>query len=129
MNNWLSNIVILTFVITSNAIIPSRRPNKNITNKRKHLDLVWNIRKEIDNCELDNKKAKVNICQQCGGDGELLCRFCRGTGFFMLSDVLLGTENDCPVCNGTGLETCKSCMGAGKIAIWHDSYSNTLLNE
>ena len=56
----------------------------------------------------------------CDGEGVIPCRFCGGTGFLMLGQDLIGTNNDCPVCKGSGHEECKECMGAGSIALWRD---------
>lgn len=84
----------------------------------KNLELAWNIRENIEHCEITDHDSCGSICKTCEGDGKLRCRFCGGTGFLMLDGVLIGTANKCPVCNGIGFEECKECMGAGHIAHW-----------
>lgn len=90
------------------------------------MQLTWEIRDMADNCEVEADESSVRDvkdcseqCIACRGTGLLACRYCRGTGFFMLGEDLIGTGNKCPVCTG-GEEKCGTCGGIGAIAKWKD---------
>jgi len=125
MNAYVALVLFLFQIQTipiSNALILSNRIKMKALERMKHLDLIWRIREEIDECDITKEGLCGNICPTCEGEGQLRCRFCGGTGFLMLGHELIGTNNDCPVCKGGGHEECKECMGAGSIAIWRDNH-------
>ena len=125
MNAYVALVLFLFQIQTipiSNALILSNRIKMKALERMKHLDLIWRIREEIDECDITKEGLCGNICPTCEGEGQLRCRFCGGTGFLMLGHDLIGTNNDCPVCKGGGHEECKECMGAGSIAIWRDNH-------
>ena len=125
MNAYVALVLFLFQIQTipiSNALILSNRIKMKALERMKHLDLIWRIREEIDECDITKEGLCGNICPTCEGEGQLRCRFCGGTGFLMLGHELIGTNNDCPVCKGSGYEECKECMGAGSIAIWRDNH-------
>ncbi len=99
-----------------------RRSSENNSNDVYKVELAWKIYNSIEYCDVTEDNTCGEICSSCGGDGEVICRFCKGTGFMTLADELVGTLNDCPVCSGTGYEECHDCMGAGIIAHWHKYY-------
>ena len=90
------------------------------------LRLTWAIRDAVAECEVDgmygnpvrDSSACGVACEECGGHGELQCRYCRGTGFFTIGDELIGSGNDCPVCKASGFEVCRPCQGTGAVAKW-----------
>jgi len=118
------NVIVCLLIVGNrlftDALNPSRRVKIDALDRMKHLDLIWKIREEIDECDITKEEMCGNICLMCDGVGELPCRFCRGTGFLMLGHELIGTLNDCPVCRGGGYEECKECMGAGNVAQWRE---------
>ena len=124
--NRMYNIVYLSVCVvvmgSASALIPSQRVKMMALERMKHLDLIWRIREEIDECDITKEGLCGNICPTCEGGGQLRCRFCGGTGFLMLGHDLIGTNNDCPVCKGGGHEECKECMGAGSIAEWREHH-------
>ena len=106
----------------TNALIPHRKTRLTPYERMKHLDLIWQIREQMDVCDITKEELCGHICETCDSEGEVPCRFCGGTGFLMLGHDLIGTNNDCPVCNGCGYEECKDCMGAGYIVDWREEY-------
>ena len=104
------------------ALIPSRGTKLTVAERMKYLDLVWKIREEMDICDVTKEDLCGHMCHKCDGEGELMCRFCGGTGFLMMGNELIGTDNDCPVCKGSGYEECKHCMGAGYVVDWREEY-------
>lgn len=114
--------VTLIAIWQTNALIPSHRTRLTPYERMKHLELIWQIREHMDMCDVTKEELCKHICKSCDGEREVPCRFCAGTGFLMLGNDLIGTNNDCPVCNGTGYEECKDCMGAGYIVDWRKDY-------
>lgn len=104
------------------ALIPAQRTKLTAYERMKHLELIWQIREQMDVCDVTKEELCGHICETCDSEGEVPCRFCGGTGFLMLGHDLIGTNNDCPVCNGSGYEECKDCMGAGYIVDWREEY-------
>lgn len=97
---------------------------ESYNNDIEKVELAWKIYRSIEYCDVTEEITCGEICPSCDGEGEAICRYCKGTGFMMLADELVGTLNDCPVCTGTGYEECHDCMGAGMIAHWHKDYKN-----
>ncbi|MAD95005.1 MAG: hypothetical protein CML33_05865 [Rhodobacteraceae bacterium] len=125
MNAYVALLLFLFQIQTipvSNALILSNRVKMTALERMKHLDLIWKIREEMDECDITKEELCGKICPTCEGEGNMPCRFCGGTGFLMLGHELIGTNNDCPVCKGSGYEECKDCMGAGSIAIWREDH-------
>mmetsp|Transcript_29283 Transcript_29283/g.59902 ORF Transcript_29283/g.59902 Transcript_29283/m.59902 type:complete len:168 (+) Transcript_29283:30-533(+) len=91
----------------------------------KRLELTWMIREMTVECDVDNRDDVVrdvsqcgNTCTTCSGSGKIICRFCKGTGFFMIGNDLIGRNNACPTCRSKGEEVCQLCVGSGSIAKW-----------
>ena len=92
--------------------------NKLGSDDSKNLDLAWKLYEAIEVCDPQQSHSCGYTCSICQGEGNILCKFCKGTGFLMLGDELIGTCNDCPVCKGNGEMPCKLCAGSGMIAHW-----------
>lgn len=50
----------------------------------------------------------MDLCTECGGEGELECEECDGTGF-EADEVTY-----CPECNAAGMLECAECNGTGQ---------------
>ena len=126
MNNLLKMLLMgLVAIPTTYSWVPLRLSKINPLDRMKHLELIWKIREEMDVCDVSNGDVCGGECDECDGEGEVPCNYCGGTGFLMLGDDLIGTNNNCPVCKGTGLLECKKCMGAGYIVEWREDYDNS----
>ena len=95
-------------------------PNKKNTLKEQRQNLQKNIEiyDSIKECNVSEINTCGDLCPLCLGKKVLLCNYCRGTGFLIMGDVLIGTCNNCTVCMGIGEKECKRCMGSGFIAKW-----------
>ena len=97
----------------SNSLIPFM-----IQKHKKEIETAWDIYNSIDECDIENISSCARVCEKCE-DGEILCNFCKGTGFFIIGDELIGTNNACPVCKGNSYIKCENCGGSGYIAHWN----------
>ncbi|CAA7407319.1 unnamed protein product [Spirodela intermedia] len=63
-------------------------------------------------------------CSSCGSKGHTECKWCRGTGFFIIGDNMLcevpSRNTTCVICNGKGSACCRDCKGTGFRAKWLD---------
>jgi len=119
----IMKFIFLLIIPISHSLLPLRVFKIKPEDRMKHLDLIWKIREEMDECDVSKGDICGSECLNCYGKGEIICNYCGGTGFLMLGNDLIGTNNDCPVCNGTGMNECKKCMGAGYIVKWRNNFS------
>ncbi len=126
MNNLLKMLLMgLVAIPTTYSWVPLRLSKINPLDRMKHLELIWKIREEMEECDVSKGDICGGECDECDGEGDVPCNYCGGTGFLMLGNELIGTNNNCPVCKGTGLLECKKCMGAGYIVEWREDYDNS----
>ena len=71
----------------------------------------------LELCNITDIETCSVPCMKCEA-GKILCEYCKGTGFLMLGNDLIGTNNICTVCSGTGEKFCNTCAGTGNIANW-----------
>ena len=120
---FFKTFCVFVFTIPSSySWVPLHISKINPSDRMKHLELIWKIREEMDECDVTKGDICGGECNKCDGNGDVECNYCGGTGFFMLGSDLIGTNNDCPVCKGTGMTECKKCMGAGYIVEWREDY-------
>ena len=55
----------------------------------------------------ESRKTTYGFCPVCGGNGQVVCPKCKGTG--------KSTEGTCHNCGGTGIERCSYCRGSGVV--------------
>ncbi|KAL3844065.1 hypothetical protein ACJIZ3_001468 [Penstemon smallii] len=61
-------------------------------------------------------------CCSCESKGHVECKWCNGTGFFILGDNMLcqvpSRSTTCVICAGKGSGCCSDCKGTGYRAKW-----------
>ncbi|XVE71285.1 hypothetical protein DITRI_Ditri10aG0139000 [Diplodiscus trichospermus] len=61
-------------------------------------------------------------CSSCNSKGHVECKWCGGTGFFILGDNMLcqvpSRNTSCVICAGKGSTCCSDCKGTGFRAKW-----------
>eukprot|EP00850_Spirogloea_muscicola_P010220 SM000059S18697 [mRNA] locus=s59:420205:420679:- [translate_table: standard] len=71
-------------------------------------------------------------CERCGAQGAEECRWCAGTGFFILGSKMLcdveARSSRCVICHGEGVVQCDGCKGTGFRARWMGRPSPTPRN-
>ncbi|KAG6433206.1 hypothetical protein SASPL_104814 [Salvia splendens] len=61
-------------------------------------------------------------CSSCDSKGHIECKWCSGTGFFIIGDNMLcqvpSRNTTCVICTGKGSACCADCKGTGFRAKW-----------
>ena len=104
-------------VESSNA--PAQRSPKDAETMRQNLELHWQISSSSSECDLEaDIRSCSEPCDLCHGTGRVECRFCGGTGFLTVGEMVMGGGKACPICNHDGEEECAQCRGSGWVANW-----------
>ena len=97
-------------------------PTKDVKTMRQNLELHWQITSSSSECDLEaDIRSCSDPCPTCHGTGKVECRFCGGTGFFTLGEMVMGGGKVCPICNHDGEEECVQCRGSGWVANWRQT--------
>ena len=109
--------MLLPFIVDgfffSNSFLPYR-----ISRHKANMEEVLDLYNDADECDLTN----ISSCEVVGGyceSGDVICPYCRGTGFFMIQGELLEANTTGALKNGKAYIKCNNCDGAGYIANWH----------
>ena len=103
--------------LESNA--PTTQSPKAVKTMRDNLELHWQISSSSTECDLEaDIRSCSDACSSCHGTGRVECRFCGGTGFFTVGEMVMGGGKVCPICNHDGEEECSQCRGSGWVANW-----------
>lgn len=126
----------LRFSISMASIIYQRRnPRKAIINSRvgriravvvdssdSAHENSWQFVKRMEQAWLISKQPRPVCCSSCDANGYVECKWCRGTGFFILGDNILcevpSRNTTCVICMGQGSVHCSDCKGTGFRAKW-----------
>ena len=104
----------------------SAKPTKDVRTMRQNLELHWQISSSSSECDLEaDIRSCSDPCPTCHGTGRVECRFCGGTGFFTLGEMVMGGGKVCPICNHDGEEECAQCRGSGWVANWRQQTNLT----
>ena len=98
---------------------PTTQSPKAVKTMRDNLELHWQISSSTSECDLEaDIRSCSDACPTCHGTGRVECRFCGGTGFFTVGEMVMGGGKVCPICNHDGEEECSQCRGSGWVANW-----------
>jgi len=125
---WMSNapnqriVSRPTATTTTTALHAASDPNNKdpVEMARLRLEMHWDLRESTEahktECVIeDPSTCGSDECEDCNGEGEITCRFCRGT-----KQLYVGQNKGfaaCKICQ-EGHEMCTSCRGTGWIAEW-----------
>ncbi|XWS70522.1 hypothetical protein CRYUN_Cryun03dG0054900 [Craigia yunnanensis] len=69
-----------------------------------------------------SQQPRPIACSSCNSKGHVECKWCGGTGFFILGDNMLcqvpSRNTSCIICAGKGSKCCSDCKGTGFRAKW-----------
>uniref|UniRef100_A0A2P2IMC4 Chaperone protein dnaJ n=1 Tax=Rhizophora mucronata TaxID=61149 RepID=A0A2P2IMC4_RHIMU len=78
--------------------------------------------KRIEQAWLISQQPRPIACSSCNSNGHVECKWCGGTGFFILGDNMLcqvpSRNTTCVICGGKGSMRCCDCKGTGFRAKW-----------
>ncbi|KAI4316421.1 hypothetical protein L6164_024401 [Bauhinia variegata] len=78
--------------------------------------------RRMERAWLISKQPRPIACSSCDSKGHIECKWCGGTGFFILGDNMLcevpSRNTSCIICAGKGSMCCSDCQGTGFRAKW-----------
>ncbi|KAM0967978.1 hypothetical protein ACFX13_016715 [Malus domestica] len=81
-----------------------------------------NFANRMEKAWLISKQPRPIACSSCNSNGHTECKWCAGTGFFILGDNMLcqvsPKSTTCVICTGKGSMRCSDCKGTGFRAKW-----------
>ncbi|KAM1021735.1 hypothetical protein ACFX2I_042795 [Malus domestica] len=81
-----------------------------------------NFANRMEKAWLISKQPRPIACSSCNSNGHIECKWCAGTGFFILGDNMLcqvsSKSTSCVICTGKGSMRCSDCKGTGFRAKW-----------
>ncbi|KAL4565206.1 hypothetical protein LXL04_029292 [Taraxacum kok-saghyz] len=81
-----------------------------------------NFLNRMEQAWLISQQPRPIACSSCESNGYVECKWCGGTGFFILGDNMLcqvpSRNSSCVICAGKGSACCADCKGTGFRAKW-----------
>ncbi|CAL9182287.1 unnamed protein product [Musa hybrid cultivar] len=78
--------------------------------------------KRMERAWLISQQPTPIACSSCGSNGSVECKWCAGTGFFIIGNKMLcevpSRNTTCVICMGKGSASCPDCKGTGFRAKW-----------
>ncbi|XP_010914033.1 uncharacterized protein [Elaeis guineensis] len=78
--------------------------------------------KRMERAWLISQQPRPIACSSCESNGYIECKWCGGTGFFILGNNMLcevpSRNTTCVICAGKGSACCPDCKGTGFRAKW-----------
>ncbi|XP_059460916.1 uncharacterized protein LOC132190052 [Corylus avellana] len=82
----------------------------------------FNFANRMEKAWLISQQPRPVGCSSCNSNGHVECKWCGGTGFFILGDNMLcqvpSRNTSCVICGGVGSMCCSDCKGTGFRAKW-----------
>ncbi|KAJ6854059.1 protein EMBRYO SAC DEVELOPMENT ARREST 3, chloroplastic [Iris pallida] len=83
--------------------------------------------KRMEQAWLISQQPGPVACSSCKSNGRTECKWCGGTGFFIIGNNMLcevpSRNTSCIICTGKGSTCCSDCKGTGFRAKWLDKPS------
>ncbi|XP_073276324.1 uncharacterized protein [Primulina huaijiensis] len=81
-----------------------------------------NFAERMERAWLISQQPRPVACSSCNSKGHVECKWCSGTGFFIIGDNMLcqvpSRNTTCVICSGKGSARCSDCKGTGYRAKW-----------
>ncbi|XP_071730567.1 uncharacterized protein [Rutidosis leptorrhynchoides] len=110
--NLITKRVNLNGICIVKASMVESSSSENSSNFSKRMEQAWLI----------SQQPRPVACSSCDSNGHVECKWCGGTGFFILGDNMLcevpSRNSSCVICAGKGSTCCGDCKGTGFRAKW-----------
>ncbi|KAH1203754.1 hypothetical protein GmHk_17G049899 [Glycine max] len=104
----LFNVLVLTLIFSDHIIVMSLV----VLFSTKNMSVLYRL----------HQQPMPIACTSCNSKGHTECKWCGGTGFFIIGDNVLcevpSRNTSCVVCRGKGSRCCSDCQGTGFRAKW-----------
>ncbi|XP_010525893.1 PREDICTED: uncharacterized protein LOC104803610 [Tarenaya hassleriana] len=85
--------------------------------------------KRMEQAWIISQQPRPIGCSSCSSKGHIECKWCAGTGFFIIGDSMLcevpSRNTSCIICSGKGSMCCSDCKGTGFRAKWLEGPQKT----
>ncbi|GKU92007.1 hypothetical protein SLEP1_g5795 [Rubroshorea leprosula] len=108
------------------GILPARWKGSRVSGVRASTvdsyESSSNFVKRMEQAWLISQQPRPIACCSCDSTGHVECKWCGGTGFFILGNNMLcqvpSRNTSCVICSGKGSMCCADCKGTGFRAKW-----------
>ncbi|KAK7260988.1 hypothetical protein RIF29_27291 [Crotalaria pallida] len=108
------------------VIVPSNTRSYNRTSglrvQASAVDSSSDFVRRMEQAWLISKQPRPIVCSSCNSKGHIECKWCAGTGFFIIGEQMLcevpSRNTSCIICTGKGSMCCSDCQGTGFRAKW-----------
>ncbi|CAL0327165.1 unnamed protein product [Lupinus luteus] len=111
--------------LNSKSMYHSNSPNNKVSTFRVRVSMIdssSDFTKRTEQAWLISQQPSPIACSSCNSKGYIECKWCGGTGFFILGDNMLcevpSRNTSCKICVGKGSMCCSNCQGTGFRAKW-----------
>ncbi|KAG4962715.1 hypothetical protein HKD37_14G039766 [Glycine soja] len=125
ISNIMHSVRFMSPICVTVTVPNSARPSNRISCIRIHASLVDSSSDFVKRMELAwsiSQQPMPIACTSCNSKGHTECKWCGGTGFFIIGDNMLcevpSRNTSCVVCRGKGSRCCSDCQGTGFRAKW-----------
>ncbi|KAG4382556.1 hypothetical protein JHK82_039404 [Glycine max] len=125
ISNIMHSVRFMSPICVTVTVPNSARPSNRISCIRIHASLVDSSSDFVKRMELAwsiSQQSMPIACTSCNSKGHTECKWCGGTGFFIIGDNMLcevpSRNTSCVVCRGKGSRCCSDCQGTGFRAKW-----------
>ncbi|KAL8499409.1 hypothetical protein ACS0TY_022399 [Phlomoides rotata] len=116
------NLNALKFVIPSKKMNSMRPRRVGVRASMVESYGSSNFAHRMERAWLISQQPGPVVCSSCESKGHVECKWCSGTGFFILGDNMLcqvpSRSTTCVICSGKGSSCCTDCKGTGFRAKW-----------
>ncbi|ONK69714.1 uncharacterized protein A4U43_C05F25960 [Asparagus officinalis] len=100
---------VLSLVVRASSAVESSGSSSDFV---KRMEQAWLI----------SQQPRPIACSSCESNGFVECKWCGGTGFFIIGNNMLcevpSRNTSCIICAGKGSSCCPDCKGTGFRAKW-----------
>ncbi|XP_020222128.1 uncharacterized protein LOC109804709 [Cajanus cajan] len=122
MSNTMQSVRFIAPILVTCTVPNKARPCNTIRVQDFMVDSSSDFVKRLELAWLISQQPRPIACTSCNSKGHTECKWCGGTGFFIIGDNMLceipSRNTNCVICKGKGSRCCSDCQGTGFRAKW-----------